>query len=135
MRSAAYQNVDELEMPTGAQPTSRLDQPFVSASTGAALPAVPQLRAYLVLKSPTERVHLRRALRVEVSAGDDIAVVVHAPELNMNGFGDDLDGALNDLGSTALDVWRSHRLTPAGLRDGSVVAELANLDSFLGTPA
>jgi|SRR6266850_2405457 len=129
--TVAWQDVDEQVARTGARPVQPADAPLFSTD-GLVPPAVPQLRAYMVLKAGQERRHLQRVLRVEVSAGEDFPTVVYAPDLNLHGYGVDLENALDDLGGTALSVWRSHHRTPVKQRGGSVVEELARLDRFLG---
>jgi hypothetical protein len=62
---------------------------------------------YLVtIGTGDEEIRLRRPVKVEVSAGEDMPVVVFAPDIEVGGSGFSLEHAFRDLALTAWLLWK-----------------------------
>jgi hypothetical protein len=77
-----------------------------------------------------DQVRLRRPLKVEIGAGDDMPVVVFAPDLEVGGAGFSIEHAFNDLSVTAWLLWKG--LTNGDARlDESAHESLARFHAYL----
>ncbi len=89
---------------------------------------------YLVsIGAGEEQIRLRRPLKVEIGTGEDMPVVVFAPDLDVGGAGFSIEHAFRDLSLTAWMVLKGLTNGDAPL-DASARESLARFHVYLPTP-